>query len=447
MQEKYLTVKQLSKYIKEKFDRDPYLETVYLTGEISNFNRNRKSGHQYFSLKDQDALISAVMFAGDYAKVNFQPEDGMQVLVIGRVSVYPKQGRYQFYVSHMEPDGLGQLYLKYEETKKKLTEEGLFSLPKKPIPKYPKRIAVVTSESGAVIQDIIRNVRLRYPIVQLILYPTVVQGERAQDSIIKNLQAVDRAGNFDTVIVGRGGGSFEDLFAFNEEAVVRQIAAMETPVISSVGHETDTSLSDFAADYRASTPTEAAVVAVPEMDKLLIDIQEMRLRLLNAEKNQLGVKKQRLESFLSSFVFTQPERLYQGSAQDLDELTRRLEKAVSEQILAKKNLLQLWQVQLQKQEPSKLIQDKSKELDYLSQRLEMAGRSNLDQQKQSFQQLILSLDLLSPLKILGRGYSYTSKNDEIISRADQVSQGDLIDIHLGQGWLEAEVKETHLEEE
>ncbi|MBT1019830.1 exodeoxyribonuclease VII large subunit, partial [Enterococcus faecium] len=281
MAQEYLTVTTLTKYLKRKFDADPYLERVYLTGEISNF-RLRANAHQYFSLKDDHAKISAIMFKGAFQKLRFQPKEGMKVLVVGRISLYEAGGSYQIYVEHMEPDGIGALYQELEERKEKLMKEGLFQGPKKMLPRFPKRIAVLTSPSGAVIRDIITTVKRRYPIVQLVLFPTVVQGNQAADNVVRNIQRVEEMGNFDTMIIGRGGGSIEDLWPFNEERVARAIYQANTPVISSVGHETDTTIADLVADVRAATPTAAAELAVPVLSEELMRIQERQARLQQA---------------------------------------------------------------------------------------------------------------------------------------------------------------------
>jgi len=259
--ERYLSITAMTAYLKRKFDADPYLERVYLTGEISNFRL--RPNHQYFSLKDEHAKLSAVMFKGAFQKLSFQPEEGMKVLVIGRISLFESSGSYQLYIEHMEPDGVGALYQAYAQLKEKLAKEGLFQLPKQTLPAYPKRIAILTSPSGAVIRDIITTVRRRYPIVQLVLYPTVVQGEKAAGELIKNIQRVEEDGQFDTMIIGRGGGSIEDLWPFNDEHLARTIVAAKTPIISSVGHETDTTIADLVADVRAATPTAAAELAGP----------------------------------------------------------------------------------------------------------------------------------------------------------------------------------------
>ncbi|MEG2937289.1 MAG: exodeoxyribonuclease VII large subunit, partial [Vagococcus sp.] len=286
MTETYLTVTALTKYIKHKFEADPYLERVFLTGEISNF-RMRPNAHQYFSLKDDKAKISAIMFKGAFNKLKFQPEEGMKVLVIGRISLYEPGGSYQIYIEHMEPDGVGALYQALEKRKKALQEEGLFKEAfKQLLVKYPKKIAVITSPSGAVVKDIITTTKRRYPIVQLVVFPTLVQGDKAADDIVKRIKEVDALGDFDTMIVGRGGGSIEDLWPFNEERVVRAIFESRTPIISSVGHETDVTLADLVADVRAATPTAAAELATPVLREEILKIKEKESRLIKGMDNQ-----------------------------------------------------------------------------------------------------------------------------------------------------------------
>lgn len=293
MTQQYLTVTALTKYLKRKFDADPYLGRVYLTGEISNF-RFRANAHQYFSLKDDHAKISAIMFKSAFQKLKFQPKEGMKVMVVGRISLYENSGSYQIYIEHMEPDGVGALYQALAELREKLGKEGLFEGPKQQLPRYPKRIAVVTSPSGAVIRDIITTVKRRYPIAQLVLFPTLVQGEQAADDIVRNIQRADAQGDFDTMIIGRGGGSIEDLWPFNEEKVARAIHAATTPIISSVGHETDVTIADMVADVRAATPTAAAELAVPVLNEELLRISERRSRL---EQSFLYLLQQRTERF------------------------------------------------------------------------------------------------------------------------------------------------------
>ncbi|MDR2464909.1 MAG: exodeoxyribonuclease VII large subunit, partial [Streptococcaceae bacterium] len=275
MQEDFLTISEITNYLHAKFIRDPHLQKVVLLGEISNFRE--RPGHQYFSLKDTGAVMSALMFAPQFKKVKFKVEEGMSVIVVGNIGLYRPQGKYQITIESMEPYGIGALFQAFEETKARLQKEGLFEeRVKQAVPKFPTRIAVITSESGAVIEDIKTTIKRRYPIAELVLFPTVVQGAYSKQSIVDNLRKADEMGNFDTIILGRGGGSFEDLWSFNEEEVVRAIFEAKTPIISSVGHETDTTLADLVADLRAATPTAAAEMATPVLMDELRKISEMK---------------------------------------------------------------------------------------------------------------------------------------------------------------------------
>lgn len=445
MDEKYLTVSQLTKYVKRKFDKDPYLERVYLTGEISNYNRNRKNSHQYFSLKDDQTKLSAVMFYNSFRQLKFQPEEGMNVLVIGRISVYEKTGNYQIYIEHMEPDGIGALYKAYEESKKRLSEEGLFDASnKKPLERFPKRIGVITSQSGAVIRDIITTVKRRYPIAQLVLFPTYVQGEKAADSIVKSIAMAEEKGNFDTLIVARGGGSFEDLWPFNEERVARTIAAADTPVISSVGHETDTTLSDLAADVRAATPTAAAELAVPVLSEEIIKIEQQEHRLLRAYQNRIQALTERLGRVQKSYIFRQPQRLYEGYSQNVDQLEQQLIRVMKDQLNEQQQNFRLQTQRLQSLDPSKQIAQKKQELAYLEKQLDQVGKRSIQDYDKRLRYAIQSLEHLSPLKILGRGYSYTKKDNQVIKSTNDLSVGDHVQVKLHEGNFTAEV--TDIEE-
>lgn len=284
---KYVTVGALTKYIKRKFEVDPHLRDLWIKGEISNFKYHSR-GHMYFTLKDEQARIQAVMFAGYNQYLSFRPEDGMKVLVRGEISVYEPSGNYQIYVKEMQPEGIGNLYLAYEQLKKRLEAEGLFSAEhKKPIPAFPRYIGVVTSPTGAAIRDILTTIRRRYPIATVILFPTLVQGEEAAGSIVRSIEKANELGYIDVLIVGRGGGSIEELWAFNEEAVARAIFASKVPIISAVGHETDFTIADFVADLRAPTPTGAAELAVPHVTELMERISQRKLRLMRAMKEKL----------------------------------------------------------------------------------------------------------------------------------------------------------------
>ena len=436
MNEEYVTVSALTKYIKYKFDKDPHLGRVYLTGEISNFRL--RPTHQYFSLKDENAIISATMFQSAFKKIQFRPEEGMKVLVIGKVSVFEKSGQYQINIEHMEPDGVGALYLAYEQLKKKLEAEGLFSLPKKPIPQFPKKIAILTSESGAVIQDIQTTVARRFPIVQLVLYPTVVQGVHAVNSILKNLDSVEQE-NYDVVIIGRGGGSIEDLWAFNEEPVVRRVAELSIPVISSVGHETDTTLIDFVSDMRAATPTAAAEIATPVLMEIHQQLRNLQTRLEQALSRQLQIKRERMQALANASIFQNPERIYQVYQQRVDQLEMRLQQMMQQSVQHKRQQLLKNQHRLELGSPSRRVQTEKQALQYLAKRLEQAQGQLMKDKKQQFQRAIQQLDLLSPLKIMNRGYGILQQEETIIKSVDQLEVNQELTIQLVDGTVRSKV--------
>lgn len=436
MNEEYVTVSALTKYIKYKFDKDPHLGRVYLTGEISNFRL--RPTHQYFSLKDENAIISATMFQSAFKKIQFRPEEGMKVLVIGKVSVFEKSGQYQINIEHMEPDGVGALYLAYEQLKKKLETEGLFSLPKKPIPQFPKKIAILTSESGAVIQDIQTTVARRFPIVQLVLYPTVVQGVHAVNSILKNLDLVEQE-DYDVVIIGRGGGSIEDLWAFNEEPVVRRVAELSIPVISSVGHETDTTLIDFVSDMRAATPTAAAEIATPVLLEIHQQLRNLQTRLEQALSRQLQIKRERMQALANASIFQNPERIYQVYQQRVDQLEMRLQQMMQQSVQQKRQQLVKHQHRLELGSPSRRVQTEKQALQYLAKRLEQAQGQLMKDKKQQFQRAIQQLDLLSPLKIMNRGYGILQQEETIIKSVDQLEVEQELTIQLVDGTVRSKV--------
>lgn len=436
MNEEYVTVSALTKYIKYKFDKDPHLGRVYLTGEISNFRL--RPTHQYFSLKDENAIISATMFQSAFKKIQFRPEEGMKVLVIGKVSVFEKSGQYQINIEHMEPDGVGALYLAYEQLKKKLEAEGLFSLPKKPIPQFPKKIAILTSESGAVIQDIQTTVARRFPIVQLVLYPTVVQGVHAVNSILKNLDLVEQE-DYDVVIIGRGGGSIEDLWAFNEEPVVRRVAELSIPVISSVGHETDTTLIDFVSDMRAATPTAAAEIATPVLMEIHQQLRNLQTRLEQALTRQLQIKRERMQALANASIFQNPERIYQVYQQRVDQLEMRLQQMMQQSVQQKRQQLLKNQHRLELGSPSRRVQTEKQALQYLAKRLEQAQIQLMKDKKQQFQRAIQQLDLLSPLKIMNRGYGILQQEETIIKSVEQLEVEQELTIQLVDGTVRSKV--------
>jgi len=448
MEDKYLSISQITKYVKRKFDQDPYLEKVYLRGEISNSKRNRRYSHMYFSLKDNDAKISAVMFKNSVSRLKFDPEEGMGVLVTGRLTVYEKTGQYQIIIDDMEPDGIGALYKALEQLKEKLTKEGLFdpSL-KKELVKYPKRIAIVTSQSGAVIRDIVSTISRRYPLVELVLFPTYVQGVRSVDSVVSNIQRADKDNRFDTMIIGRGGGSIEDLWSFNDEKVVRAIVNAQTPIISSVGHETDTTLSDYAADVRAATPTAAAELAVPVLRDEQLKIDQYEKQLIQNMMQRLASARDHVNYVTDSYIFRQPSRLYEGYSINIDHKSQELINVMNQLVKEQTQKYELINQQLNSLKPDKKIQQGKEREERLENDLTKAFKRLLIDREKGVDNLIQSLDHLSPLKILSRGYSYTTKDDEIIKTVDSVQAEEEVVIHLADGQIETEVKKVRKKED
>lgn len=444
MAQEYLSVSALNKYIKRKFDVDPYLERVYLTGEISNF-RMRANSHQYFSLKDERSKISAIMFKGAFQKLKFAPKEGMKVLVVGRVALYEASGNYQIYIDHMEPDGVGALYQALAELREKLAKEGLFAQAKKPLPRYPKRIAVITSPSGAVIRDIITTVKRRYPITQLVLFPTLVQGDKAAADIVKNIQKAASM-DFDTIIIGRGGGSIEDLWPFNEESVARVIAASAIPIISSVGHETDTTIADLVADVRAATPTAAAELAVPVLSEEIMRIKEKQARLEQAFVHQLQRKQERFERLQQSYIFRQPNRLYEAQSIQLDRLNQQLQQTMTVLVNQREKELMQSSNRLAQANPINRVKQAQQQMAYLQARLQQEMQNYFEDQQQRLQQAITSLDLLSPLKTMGRGFTYTTQEEQVV-RSVSALQGTEMTVHFVDGTVKAAILEIEKGEE
>lgn len=443
--DQYLTVSALTQYIKRKFDVDPYLHRVYVVGEISNF-RLRVNGHQYFSIKDEQAKINVIMFKSAFAKVKFQPEEGMRVIVSGRISVYPGNGSYQLYVDSMQPDGVGALYQAYEQLKAKLDKEGLFKAPKQAIPRFPKKIAVVTSRSGAVICDIITTVKRRYPIVQLVLFPVAVQGNEAAPNIAAQIKFINTLPNFDTIILGRGGGSIEDLWPFNEEVVARAIFESRIPTISSVGHETDTTIADLVADVRAATPTAAAELATPVLTDVLTDLQKTELRVINAFKNILKIKQQQARQLENSYIFQEPQRLYEGYVQNVDQLTERLRNAQKQYLADRSAELVKLQHRLLVNNPQNQVDLATQKVGYLREQLLSVITRRFTQSQTQMQKLVAALDNLSPLRIMSRGYTYVTKNEQVVNSVEKLSVNDAIKLNFSDGSADAIIKTINNEE-
>ena len=444
---KYLTVTDLNYYITQKFKNDPYLHKVFLQGELSNF-RYRRNSHQYFSLKDEKSKINVVMFRSFFEKVKFKPEEGMKVYVVGYVSVYGPQGSYQFYAEQMEPAGLGALYEQLKQLQAKLAKEGLFDpAHKKPLPHFPDRIAVVTSASGAVIHDIMVTANRRFPHAEIDLYPAQVQGDTAADSLIRAMQQIAAQGDkYDVMIIGRGGGSLEDLWPFNEEKVVRQVYAMPMPVISSVGHETDTTLCDLVADARAATPTAAAEYATPNTLDELAHIKQLTSQLVASMQNIIRSKRDRLSRVQTSVIMREPTRLYDQQIQQVDQLKQRLQNSMQNRLTHSVQGYQLLKQRLFSVSPDKRIGQMQQQEHFLQQRLIDNMQHYLKNKRNSFTQVMQQLDDYSPLKTLERGFVYsTNEHGETISSVKQVQKDDRLLLHFKDGQVDAVV--TKIKEE
>ncbi len=393
------SVSQINGLIKNVIDGVPQLSGVYIRGELSNY-KIYPSGHHYFTLKDSESSLRCVMFKSSAVKLRFRPEHGMKVIAFGRISVFPRDGAYQLYCGALTPDGVGDLHVAFEQLKEKLYQEGLFDEShKKPLPVFPQRIAIITSSAGAAVHDMIRILRRRYPIAKVLLLPVRVQGAEAPPEIVGAIRYANRWHLADVIITGRGGGSLEDLWAFNDERVARAIYDSEIPVISAVGHEPDVTIADFVADRRASTPSNAAEIAVPDMTELL--------RYLQAG---LG-------------------RMTQGLLNRLDGQDKRLGELEKKRVLS---------------DPMAFLQDRRLQLDFVHQKLAMAAKERFDREMRRFTGLTASLDALSPLKVLGRGYAMAqSQEGQILRCSAQVAPGDRIRVQLAKGSLDCTVITTN----
>ena len=444
--EKYLSVTTLTKYLKMKFDKDPYLERVYLTGQVSNFRK--RPTHQYFFLKDDRAVIQATIWSGIYQKLGFDLEEGMKINVIGRVQVYEPSGSYSIIIEKAEPDGVGALAIQFEQLKKKLSEEGLFQERfKQAIPQFAKRIGVVTSRSGAVIQDIITTVSRRFPGVEIVLYPTKVQGEGAAEEIARNIARANEREDLDVLIIGRGGGSIEDLWAFNEEIVVRSIFESRLPIISSVGHETDVTLADFVADKRAATPTAAAELATPvtKLD-LLTYLKNQEKRMATAVQNTLSKKKESLRGLSQSVIFRQPERLYDGYLQRLDQLMIRLKQGLNGELVRNQQKVQAQIHRLEQLSPNVKIQRYQDRIQQLQKLMRSQMAVIYDAKVAEVKRLSEALLMLDTSRIVARGYAIVKKEDTVVSSANDLKKNDQVMLMMRDGQVELEVKDVKTEE-
>ena len=390
------SVTMLNEYIKNIFENNRTLSSVTVRGEISNFT-NHRSGHLYFSLKDSDGQIRAVMFRSRAQGLKFMPESGMKVIIHGSVTVYPRDGSYQIYVSSMQPDGIGALYLAYEQMKARLAEEGLFDdIHKKPIPMYPRRIGVITSPTGAAVRDIINVTGRRYPMADIYLYPALVQGAGSEDSLVRALDYLDKSGLCDVIIIGRGGGSIEDLWSFNSEKLARRIFDAKTPIISAVGHETDFTICDFVSDMRAPTPSAAAEIAVPDRRELMMRVDQLDERLATALIRNVQRARERLNAL--------------SDRAGADSVRR-------------------------------MIDGKRDEVNYLNEKSTLLIRSILQVKRDMLSSSAAKANALSPLSTLSRGYSVAEKDNVVIKSVNEISKGDRLTLIMRDGTAVTEVVE------
>ncbi len=388
------SVSQLNSYVKGVLDRDETLAHIFVTGEISNFKAHY-SGHLYMTVKDEAASIKAVMFAGNASKLRFKPENGMKILAFGTVSLFPRDGSFQLYINDMQPDGIGALNIAFEQLKKKLEAEGLFRQElKKPLPRFPQKIGVVTSSTGAAVQDIFNVLKRRYPVAEVVLRPCQVQGEGAAEDIAKAIFEFNKLKCADVLIVGRGGGSIEDLWAFNEEIVARAVFASEIPVISAVGHETDYTICDFVADLRAPTPSAAAECAVPDIFELKSNLVSLKQHIFALTRNRVNIERSKISSLEKSFAL---------------------------------------------RDPVTNINEQRKELVYLTEKLTSLTNSVLDSNKSKISSLAGKLDALSPLNVISRGYALVEKDNKPVTKVKDLKKDDVVSIKLSDGQVKANI--------
>ncbi|WP_149474009.1 exodeoxyribonuclease VII large subunit [Oceanobacillus polygoni] len=443
MKDNYLTVTALTKYLKRKMDTDPHLRNIWLRGEISNFKHHSR-GHMYMTIKDDQAKIQAVMFAGNNRNMKFQPENGMNVLIKGELSVYEAYGQYQLYIGQMEPDGIGALYLAFEQLKEKLHKEGLFDpIHKKQVPSFPEHIGVITSPTGAAVRDIITTVKRRYPRCAITVLPVLVQGPSAATSIKNAIETANEKGHFDTLIVGRGGGSIEELWSFNEEIVVRAIFASKIPIISAVGHETDTTISDFVSDLRAPTPTGAAELAVPSQAELMERINTLRKILIRDMQRDIVNHQQYLARILQSYAFRYPEQLIKQKEQELDNQLEQLQRTIKKQSKEQDQAFRYLFKRLHTQHPQKQLAEAKSSLDKALKQQHYFMAQTIKQHEIKLINTIEKLSLVNPLEILKRGFAlpYTT-NGEMIKSVNRVRENDNIMVRLQDGQLNCKVIEV-----
>ena len=418
MEEKTFTVTEINALINRKLKMDPAFKNILVKGEISNFSTNSFSGHSYFTLKDEDSQIDAVMFKGMKDRfLKIELKNGMKVIVKGKIEVYVKNGKYQLYATKITEDGIGNLYVAFEQLKKKLEKEGLFdNSHKKTIPPYPKKIGVVTAPTGAAIRDIITTIKKRYPICEILVFPTLVQGDQAKEQIVKQIRHAQKY-DLDTLIVGRGGGSIEDLWPFNEEIVAREIYNCRIPVISAVGHEIDFTISDFAADERAPTPTGAAQIAVPELKEVKFKVNNLKEKITKNVNDKIGENRLILKHLSEKQVLKNPEEIYQIKEMHLDNIINKLN-------FASKNIITENQQKLFRLQNAPILKN---------------PENMLNKKKEKYHKNLNKLEVLNPLLTLKRGYSIAKSEGKVISSAKDAKTGDKIDIEFDDGTINTKV--------
>ncbi|MDY7043482.1 exodeoxyribonuclease VII large subunit [Virgibacillus sp. M23] len=446
MNDKYLTVTALTKYIKRKIDTDPHLSDVWLRGEISNFKHHSR-GHMYLTIKDDQSRIQAVMFAGNNRRLKFTPENGMNVLIKGEISVFEAYGQYQLYIQQMEPDGIGALYVAFEQLKEKLQKQGYFNEHhKKPIPEIPTHIGVITSPTGAAVRDIITTIKRRFPIAEVTVLPVLVQGTESPVSISQAIEVANTKSLFDVLIIGRGGGSIEELWSFNEEIVAKAIFNSTIPIISAVGHETDVTISDFVADLRAPTPTGAAELAVPSRQELKDKVSTLKRMLIKDLNQQLKQHKQHLSRLRQSYAFRYPVQLLKQKEQELDTRTDQLNKSMTNHLGEGHQNYQHLYIRFIYQQPVKQLERSKQQLKQLMKQQQKIMQQTITQKSERLANNLDKLSLLNPLEIMKRGFSISySEDGTIIKSVSQVKKADRVTVKMMDGDITCDV--VRVEEE
>ncbi|WP_085523406.1 exodeoxyribonuclease VII large subunit [Tuberibacillus sp. Marseille-P3662] len=440
VERRYISVSALTRYVKRRLENDRHLKDVWLRGEISNFKHHSR-GHMYLTLKDQGSRVSAVMFARNNRRLPFKPENGMKVLVHGDVSVYEPYGQYQFYIKDMQQDGIGNLYLAFEQLKKKLQTEGLFDPAlKQPLPSYPKEIAVVTSPTGAAIRDMFSTIKRRFPAARITVFPVHVQGEYAAPSIVQAIAKINQLGCADVIIMGRGGGSIEELWAFNEESVARAIYQSLLPIISAVGHETDYTIADFVSDVRAATPTGAGELVVPHIQDIQERINDRVNRLFTAMNQKISREKERLIRLRQSYAFKYPTQLVRQKEQDLDHSMERLLLHTRNHVRSNREALNRSEQLINKHHPEEQIKHLRGTLQQYMNRLNRNMKVIQQTKATELNNHIRQLQAYSPLNVMARGFTLTyNENDDLVKSVKKIAPGQAVRVKFQDGMADCQV--------